>query len=235
MANPKEEVQNALTPEEKPIIENIISLFQQLLSMQDAQAGAQGAVQEAMGEEMEEVDVNKAVTEETGDSKAEERIDNVTPTTDQSLQDLNKSIQTLTSLLTNKKPNPVRKNLQPVKKDQTGQALGQIAQLMTKIVQKQDDQEKLNAHLFEALGFTDDVVKKALPQKSQEVQKDKPIQSLDSAAVIKDVLTEVFKNVPALNQTPSQMHPFNRKSGGDDGVRKNLKNIASYIHGTTGR
>jgi len=228
-------VQNALTPEEKPVIENIISLFQQLLSMQNSQAGTEDMIEEAMGEEanMEEVDVTKAVTDETGDDKAEERIDNVTPTTDQSLSELTKSIKTLNSLLS--KGQPVRKAApqqaaRKVNKDAQTQVLQQIGTLMNHIVQKQDAQEKLNAQLFEALGFTDDVVKKALPQESEVVQKDKPVQSLDSAVVIKEVLSEVFKNIPAFNQNNTTQHPFNVKRNSDDGVRKNLRSIAEFIN-----
>ena len=45
-------VQNALTPEEKPIIENIVSLFQQLLAMQGAQEQTtDNMLTEAMGED----------------------------------------------------------------------------------------------------------------------------------------------------------------------------------------
>jgi len=229
---PDTNVQNALTPEEKPIIENIVSLFQQLLAMQGAQdQSTDQMLTEAMGEDqnMEEVDVAKAVTEETGDDKAEDRINNQTDITDQSLTDLNKSITKLTNVLSGKRV--VKKNIQPqaVNNDAQNQIFKQLGTLLNKIVEKQDAQEQLNAQLFDAMGFTDDVIKKALPAQ-EPVNKSKPVQSLDSAAVIKEVLSEVFKNIPALQQNPDARHSFNQKRNGDDGVRKNLKQIADFIH-----
>lgn len=223
----EKEVQNALSPEEKPIIENIISLFQQLLSMQDAVAPA--PVEAAMGEEMEEVDVEKAVTEETGDDTAEERIENVTPTTDQSLTDLNKNIVNLVNAMNGKSQVVKKRPLTSVQKSQSNQVLNQMAGLLQTIVHKQSAQEKLNSQLFDALGFTDDVIKKALPNQTPE-NKNKPIQNVDTVQVAKDIIAEVFKQAPNLGaQQGSQIsnHRINKKN---TDVRKNLKDIAQFIH-----
>lgn len=222
MVNP--EVKGAVSPEEKPIIENIISLFEKLLSMNTSSKPAP-VVEAAMGEDakMEEVDVEKAVTEETGDDSAEERLENVTHLTDESLQDLKKSMELLTSHIIGKKK--VQKDVRATVNKSQVDALNSIAKMLAQVVQKQDAQEAFNSEIMKAIGFTDDVVKKALPQ-DNVVAKDKPIQGLDSATVIKEVLTEVFKNIPALNKNPEYQHPFNQKKD----VRKNLRDIAGFIH-----
>ena len=145
------------------------------------------------------------------------------------MTDLNKSITKLTNVLSGKRT--VKKSIQPqaANNDAQNQIFKQLGTLLNRIVEKQDAQEQLNAQLFEALGFTDDVVKKALPAQ-EPVNKNKPVQSLDSAAVIKEVLSEVFKNIPALQQNPDSRHTFNQRRNSDDGIRKNLKQIAEFIH-----
>jgi len=217
MIDEKEEVKEALAPEEKPIIENIISLFQQLLSMQEGQA-ANEIVTEAIDEEEDEVE--KSSDGETGDDPAEKRIEEVTPLTDASLQDLKKSIAILTSRLNGGK---IVKSV--VKKNQNTEVLKQISNVLKSIVEKQNNQESLNAKLFDALGFTDEIVKKTLPE-NNVVKKDRPIQNIDTVQVVKDVLTEVFKAMPQTNTNPSYQHPFNQKKE----ARKDLQGIAEYIH-----
>lgn len=224
-------MEKALSPEEKPIIENIISLFQQLLSLQGDAAGAAPAEEQivdmAQGEvedPNQEIDVAKAI-DETGDTKAEDRLNNQTPITDTSLADLKKS---LTALLGMQKRTPVQKSasndsalLSEIKK---------IGNALNTVLKAQQNQEALNQHLFEALGFTDELVQKSLPEtlyKDNPVNKNKPVQTMDTASVIKDVLTEVFKNIPQLTQNEPYRHPFNQKRD----VRKNLRTIASAIHG----
>lgn len=227
-----ETVQNALSPEEKPIIENIISLFQQLLSMQENQMPTEEVVTEAMGEEadMEEVDVNKSAEGETGDDPAEKRVEEVTPTTDLSLQELKKSINTLVGVL-NGKAKVAKAKTANVQKSQSTQVLTEISKVLKSIVEKQSAQEELNKQMFDAMGVTDEIIAKTLPQ-NDPVQKDKPIQNVDTAQVVKDILTEVFKNIPGMTQNQEYRHPFNQKRD----VRKNLKGIAEYIHaGTSGK
>ena len=90
------DVQNALSAEEKPLVENIVSLLQQLMSMQDAEAPE--VIVEETEDEMPEVE-KTADGDETGDSTAEERVAEVTPTTEESLQDLKKSINSLVSVV----------------------------------------------------------------------------------------------------------------------------------------
>lgn len=227
-----ETVQNALSPEEKPIIENIISLFQQLLSMQENQMPTEEVVTEAMGEEadMEEVDINKSAEGETGDDPAEKRVEEVTPTTDLSLQELKKSINTLVGVL-NGKAKVAKAKTANVQKSQSTQVLTEISKVLKSIVEKQSAQEELNKQMFDAMGVTDEIIAKTLPQ-NDPVQKDKPIQNVDTAQVVKDILTEVFKNIPGMTQNQEYRHPFNQKRD----VRKNLKGIAEYIHaGTSGK
>lgn len=227
-----ETVQNALSPEEKPIIENIISLFQQLLSMQENQMPTEEVVTEAMGEEadMEEVDINKSAEGETGDDPAEKRVEEVTPTTDLSLQELKKSINTLVGVI-NGKAKVAKAKTANVQKSQSTQVLTEISKVLKSIVEKQSAQEELNKQMFDAMGVTDEIIAKTLPQ-NDPVQKDKPIQNVDTAQVVKDILTEVFKNIPGMTQNQEYRHPFNQKRD----VRKNLKGIAEYIHaGTSGK
>lgn len=227
-----ETVQNALSPEEKPIIENIISLFQQLLSMQENQMPTEEVVTEAMGEEadMEEVDINKSAEGETGDDPAEKRVEEVTPTTDLSLQELKKSINTLVGVL-NGKAKVAKAKTANVQKSQSTQVLTEISKVLKSIVEKQSAQEELNKQMFDAMGVTDEIIAKTLPQ-NDPVRKDKPIQNVDTAQVVKDILTEVFKNIPGMTQNQEYRHPFNQKRD----VRKNLKGIAEYIHaGTSGK
>ena len=217
-------MQNALAPEEKPIIENIISLFQQLLSMQDSQAAtaAPAEVAEAMeDEEMDEVDVKKSSDGETGDDNAEKRIEEITPLTDSSLADLKKSIDALVNSRTQRQ---VVKT-QTVKKDNTNSALNQIAAVLKTIVEKQNNQEALNTQLFDALGFTEEVVKKALPE--NVVKKDKPMQSRDTQAFMMEFV-KAFKSANAEPINEHRNHPFNKNKD----VRKDLQGLASYIHNT---
>lgn len=186
---------------------------------------APAVVEEAQGEEMEEVDVTKAVTEEDGESSAEERFDNVTPVTDQSLQELGKSVSQLTKLIAGKQTQSVQKaKPAQVNKNQAG-AMNDIAKMLAGLVQKMDAQEKFNTEIMNAIGFTDDVVKKSLPD--NPVPQDKPIQSLDSKVFLKEVLTEAFKAIPAManNQNRDADHPFNKKKD----VRKNLRSLVDYI------
>lgn len=221
-------VQNARGQEEKSLIENIISLFQQLSSMQENQTPTEEIpmVEEAMmpdetdEEKMREMDINKLAEGETGDYDAETRFEEVTPTTDTSLEDLNKSIQSLISTL---QGNKIQKT-QVVKKDNNAIALGQIAKVLKNIVEKQQAQENLNTQLFEALGFSEDVIKKSL-QKDEPVKKNRPIQNIDTTEVISNVITEVMKNIPSLNQNEAYRHPFNQKKD----VRKGLSDIVKYV------
>ena len=169
---------------------------------------------EAMGEdaEMEEVDVSKAVTDETGDSKAEERLDNVTHTTDQSLQDLGKALNGLLA-----KQQTVQK---AQKQDRLTATLSQLTAVVKTLAQSQKQQEEFNAHLMKSLGFSDDVIKQNLPEPEKDVAKSRPTQSLDTAAVIQQVLEGVFKNMPQFTQTPEQRHPFNNKVIKSNGMQQ---------------
>ncbi len=221
-------VNAALSPEEKPVIENIIALFQQLLSMQDNSQGmetdmTEEVVTEAMAPdatvEDEEMDVTKAVIDETGDTKAEDRLSNVTETTDQSLQDLKKTLEAMIG-----KKRVVRKSQQS---NQVAMAINKMTAMMNSVLKTQKQQEKFNMGLMNAIGFSEDVVKKNMPASQPNVTKTRPTQSLDTSAVIQQVIEGVFKNMPQLNQTPEQNHPWNNKRG----VNKNLQAITKHIGG----
>lgn len=232
------QVTNALSTEEKPIIENIISLFQQLLSLQ-GEASAAGEVAPepsaeevaAMAEEEDEmdpaqaVDVEKSSDGETGDSDAEERLEEVTPTTDLSLQELGKTLASLQKLVGNKTRTVKKSGL-----NQNSELLKEVKKInntIQTVMKTQQQQEQFNQHLMDALGFSEEVVKKSLPSKQPD--ENKPIQNIDQTAVLKNLLAEVFKAVPAMSQNQEYRHPFNQKRE----ARKDLKDIAQYIHQRT--
>lgn len=222
------EKQGSLSTEEKPIIENIIGLFQQLLQMQE------GGQDPAMVEEAEitvepepekEKEIDKAVIDETGDRKAEERLSNVTSLTDESLDDLKKSIDALAQAMGTKKP-VAKTQVQKSQGNttQVSQALGQISQVLKSITEKQETTDKLLGQMFEAVGITEDVVNKSIT--TQDKPKDRPVGATDSE-LYKSLLTDVLKAVGKSEETnEAQRHPFNKKSD----VRKNLTGLAEYVH-----
>lgn len=226
-------VNKMVSPEEKPIIENIISLFQQLLTMQNSAAPA--VVEEGMETEEKIVDeaevkkaddedeVEKAVIEETGDNKAEERIENVTPTTDQSLQDLQKSLSTIVGALGGKKT--VQKAI-PQSDPNVISALGEISKVMKNIVETQTSQEQFNKQLMESVGITNEVVQKSITSAKPNIQA-KPIGNMDSGAM-NEMFINMFQAFKSLDndKNPAAMNTFNDKRD----VRKNLKGIANFIH-----
>jgi hypothetical protein len=217
-----ENVAQKVAPEEKPIIENIISLFNQLLQMQDSGPVVDEVVTEALGEDakMEEVDVAKSAEGETGDDKAETRLEEVTPTTDHSLSELKKSIDALSASFNNravKKAVPANGN---------EQALTLIAKALSGLVEKQNSQDMLNTQLFEALGVTDEVMKSV----TNDVQKDtndKPVQGNDIALFAKEFASQIQKAMGANEQVnPDARNSWNDKKT----VRKGLFDVAQALH-----
>jgi len=220
----------ALSPEEKPIIENIVSLFQQLLSMEGNEGMAEELPEEpamkepleevvemADGEEdeeeFEEVDVAKA-DGETGDSDAEERLDEQTGTTEQSLQELGKSLRSIQKSLTSN-----------VKKSRNN-GRDELTKLLNIVLKNQRQQDKLNKQLLTSMGVTDDVLKDMAPKTA--LRKAKPIQNI-SPEMVTAMFSEVFKNIPGLTKNPEAQHPFNQKRD----VRKDLRGIAEYVSQNT--
>lgn len=224
-------IANTLAPEEKTIIEDVISLLSQLAAMQEGtEQPAEVAIEEAIDEDadMQEVDVEKASDGNTGQGDAETRLnDDQTETTDESLSDLKKSIETLTSVISGKRvvqkkkiSNPMMEQLKKLEKGLQG------------IVNHQSAQDKFNLNLLNAFGFSEDVIQKTL--KEEEVKKKKPVQTLDHTAmvqnVVKDVVTEVVKSLPQLNQNtnPEYQNSFNQKRASE--VDKDMIGVLDYIH-----
>lgn len=200
-------IANAIDTNEASILSEVISLLKQLLPSGEAapDALAEPPVMEAMEEEtdFEEVDVKKATVDETGDTKAEDRLANQTDTTDQSLQDLGKVKKALTELLAAK---------QPVQKSQQNSivtAVNQLTALMQTVVKSQQEQAEFNRTISQALGASDDIIQKAIVQPQANVTKSRPVQSVDTAAVVQQVFEGLFKNMPQLNQPPAQNNKFN--------------------------
>jgi hypothetical protein len=254
----------ALDPSEKPIIENIISLFQQLLAMQGSSASpGVGDVldEEPAGDEIEkdvasypkvnlgdeehmtDADAKKKGKGEgkgdTNDADAETRLDmDDTQRTDvntESMRDIKKAISQLTQLVINKQP--VRKSITSVNRgaDPVLTELRKLNDTLGTVVKAQQNQETLNGHLFDALGFSKDVIEKSIPTMNDNTApKGRPIQQ-NTADVVKDILVEVFKAMPQLQSKPSANQPFNHPVSTPfsqrENVHKDLQGIADYIHG----
>ncbi len=213
-------IANAVSPEEKPIIENIISLFQQLLSLQgnDTIDPASIEMTDDNMDDQNDDDVNKTDEGETGDSPAEERLDETTSTTDESLQDI---VKNLAALVQKKKTNVQKSVVNP--DNSLVAEIKKIGQAITAVSKNQTNQGQLIGHLFDALGFSDKVIEKALPK--PEPRTNTPVQNIDTAKVVKEVVAEVFKSVPAVNQNQEYRHPFNQKKN----VRKDLDSVLQFI------
>jgi hypothetical protein len=113
--------------------------------------------------------------------------------------------------------------------------LRKLNDTLVTVVKAQQNQEILNSHLFDALGFSKDVIEKSIPNMNMDTApKGRPIQQ-NTADVVKDILVEVFKSMPQLQQKPQANQPFNHPIStpfsNRDNVKKDLQGIADYIHG----
>jgi len=218
-------VTNALSPEEKPIIENIISLFQQLLTLQGDAAPTEEIVEMAQEENPDErdpaqaVDVEKA-TKETGDSKAEERLDEQTDTTESALGEIKKSIQALTNMTGRNRV--VKKSRTVNKSSAVLNELKKMNQVLSTVVKAQQTQDAFNQQIMDGIGLGDEIIQKSMPKKEEST---KPFQSNDVNAFV-EMMANAFKSAMGEQKNDAYNHPFNQKRQ----ARKSLRQIAEYIH-----
>ena len=233
-------VQMALEPEEKTILEQVLSLIQQLMSMQGGETPAPEITEAMPPEDMgyeEEEDIQKSVTEETGDTKAEDRLDNqATELTDDNLSSLKKTMSQLQALVGKKRT--VQKTRQ---ESAVLNELKKLNQNLATVVKAQAEQEIFNQNIMRGIGFSDELVTKTLEEHKETVQKNKPYNSGDAMLFAKDIITEVIKNLPQVQQPVNNVdynHPFNQKRRFDvnkSNTRKPIHKVLDFIHqGTRG-
>lgn len=207
----------AMEPEETTILENVLSLVQQLLSMQGQ---SESPEIETMPPE-----TTKAMQDETGDDKAEDRLDNQTDVTDESMTDLKKNLALLTGLLGKKKA--VQKSItnDPILKE-----LQTLNQTLQTVIKTQQEQDEWNHNLMQAIGFSDDIVTKTLEETKQPINSNKPIQGQDMALFAqefaKHYATEVTKSIQG--KTTIDNHPFNMKYY-EAPVQKDMSKVVDFI------
>lgn len=161
--------------------------------------------------ELQEVDVEKAVIDETGDSKAEDRLSNVTELTDQSLSEIGKS---LISLIAEKK---VVKKSAPV--NPMAQAINKLTEVVKGMAVKFNNQEIFNDTLMKGMRFTEEVVEKNLAQDTGP--KSRPVQSVDNTVILKALVEQLESN----NKNPETKNPWNDKRG----VNKNIGTLLNSL------
>lgn len=213
----------AMEPEERTILENISSLIQQLLSMQ-------GTAEEPMIEEAmppEESEMNKAMQDETGDDKAEDRLNNQTDVTDESMTDLKKNLQVLTQLLGQKRT--VQKS---ITNDPVLNELKTLNQTLQNVIKTQQSQDEFNHNIMQAMGVADDVVAKTL-ESSKQPRQNRPIQGNDMALFAqefaKNYAVEVAKAMQGNQVTQNRgQHPFQEKYY-DSQVNKDMCKVVDFI------
>ena len=189
---------NGGIPEAQAILGNILSLLEQLNMVTGGGMAQQAMTQPEGGEidiipEAEGGEVKKAVPDATGGT-AEERIDDQTLTTEESMQDLKKSISELSTALSGS----VRKSqtAQTVQKDNLDQSVAQLTAMVQTVLKNQNDinkkfidQEKFNQGLLESIGLSDQVIRKSLNLEPPSITpKQKPVQNIDAAVITKAVV-----------------------------------------------
>lgn len=225
----------AMEPQEKTLIENAISLLQQLMAMGGGETPAP-EITEALPTEMgydekpEEEEIKKSVTEETGDDKAEDRLDNqATPLTDENLSSLKKTMRQLQAIVGKRKA--IQKSNH---NNALNQTLQKINQTLEVVIKSQQEQETFNKNIMHAIGFSDELVTKTI-EESEPAQKNKPYNSGDAMLFAKEIVTEVMKALPQMQQpvNPEYQNPFNQKRRFDvnkSNDRKPIHDVLDYIH-----
>lgn len=241
-------------------------MLQQLIAMQGGQAGEGAAMEAAMPDDLgggcdggqDETDknkANKAMTTEDGQTKAEQRLENVSDITDASMQDLKKSMTVMNqnmSVLINallgrqgQQP-PAARTVQKAQAtrsympaaqqgDQVLTSLQNIEKVMKSFITRLEEQEAFNTAIMENIGITEEVVRKSLTPAPES--NPKPIQNQDVKVFASEFLN-VFKSMlegAGNNQGQGQGQfghaitkdtPWNERRD----VRKNIRGIAEFIH-----
>lgn len=207
---------NAGIPEAQAILGNILSLLEQL-NMVTGGGMVQQAMTQPEGGEVEVIpeaeggEVKKSVPDATGGT-AEERIDDQTLTTEESMQDLKKSISALSDALGVRKS----KTTQTVQKDALEQSVSKLTSMMQTVLKNQQqinqqfsDQEKFNQGLMESIGFSDQVIKKSLNlDQPSTTPKQKPVQTVDAEVITKAVVDGFMQAQKSLGGNSSGAHGY---------------------------
>jgi hypothetical protein len=222
-------IANELSSEENTILENVLSLLQQLMSMQGGAEATEAPAAVAEAEDMPDVedekDVEKAADGETGMSDADERLDEQTEITDASLSDVGKTLKALMAKIQGSKT--VTKSQPVKKKDPYLEPLTMIAKSIKTVIDRQNIQEETMANMFKAIGFTDDVINKNL---ETEKPKDKPIQNQNPQQIAKEIIAEVFKSAPGMIKNEDAVSPMANNFQNREKVSKSQRNILNHIH-----
>lgn len=226
---PNTQVANELSSEENTILENVLSLIQQLMSMQGGTAQpeaapAEVAEEEGTPDEEDKTDVEKAADGETGMSDADERLDEQTEITDASLSDIGKTLNLLMQKINGQKV--IKKSVQP--ENPLIKPLTLIAKSIESVMKRQQEQEDVMTNMFKAIGFTDDVINKNLePEKS----KDKPIQNQNPQQIAKEIISEVFKAAPGMVKAEPTYDPIvTNNLQAREKISKSQRAILNHIH-----
>ena len=215
----------AMEPEEKTILENVLSLVQQLLSMQGGMGQPEEAITEAMPPETPEELTGKAMTEETGDDKAEDRLNNQTDVTDESMTDLKKNLEMLTSILGRKTTVQKSRTNDPVLAE-----LRKLNGTLQDVIKTQQAQDEFNHTLMQAVGFSDEMVTKTLESTKQPVNQNKPFQGQDMALFAQEFAKcyaiEVAKTMQNQPQFQTNNHPFNQRKYDN---QKPMNNVIDFV------
>jgi hypothetical protein len=239
MKKKSQAVAKAFTPEETSLIENMVAIGNQLLTMSEGGevAGPEteepenvelekflGKMEGQPGEEREDEpeEVEKADDELDARKPAEDKMDIGTEVNDENLP-VTKMMQVLAALAS---------RVQPVKKSQPGlnSITAAVQKAISPIVKKIEAMEQFNENMLDALGITQ-TVEKTLDEargKTQTVQKALPVQATDQGALLKE-LTGIFKSIA--KESTGEQNYDNRFGGrGDTGdVRKDLGAAMSFI------
>lgn len=222
------------SPDDKTMIADIINMLKNLLG---AGQGAPDAmpetdVMEQLADTSEDMEIEKEKTPaaSTGDEDADTRLDDQTPTSENAMQEIGKSLADIKAILAGQ---TVRKSqIQKTSKaDALSAGLKKVVEVVKSMAARQANQEKFMEKFMNEIGISDDIVKKALiPEPSNTPPADRPLQGADVSAF----MTEFFKAFNKQNGTASagnswgnnpQNNPWAQKTD----VRKDLDGVLDFL------
>jgi hypothetical protein len=170
----KNDVTKALNPEEKTLLANIKSMVTELEQM-DGGEEVMEADDVVIPEDKEEEITMKSSEGATASDDADKRKD-------EDLPDTTKENITAVKTL-------IRHMDRKLKKSQSSdinltQALNGVTMVLQKVCKRLDEHDQAFGNLFTGLGISEQIEKSITPPKS----KDKPVQSTDTARVLKELL-----------------------------------------------
>ena len=185
--NTQNRVEKELSPEEKTVVENILSLMSQL-------KGSATSTEEVVMSESEGQDVLKEKAGPTADAKekAEDRVEDGTDISEENYKEVGKKLGA--SIMTQ-----VEKGLQRNSENTAiMSALSDITQVLKSISDKADQNAMAIVNIVEGLGVTKAVVEEAETsvKKSEE---NRPIGTIDNTGILAE-MTSVLKSLAKSNE-----------------------------------